>query len=72
MTSTRLSLLINPELAERLQVAAAREHLTVTAFVVSAAVDRAEEVLAAQTVVPSGYFDQLLAAWTRLTKRCPS
>jgi uncharacterized protein (DUF1778 family) len=60
--STRLNFRVDPVVEERLRAAAAFEHKTVTEFVMGAAADRAEEVLAAQTVVPSEYFDQLLAA----------
>jgi uncharacterized protein (DUF1778 family) len=60
MASTRLSLQVDAEVVERRQAAATLDHATVPAFVMSAAADRAEEVLAAQTVVPPEYFDQLL------------
>ena len=54
----------SPEERERIERAASASGLSVSAFLVSAAVERAEEVIAATTTttVPADYFDDLLAA----------
>lgn len=60
----RLEARLSPDARERIERAAAAAGLSVSAFVVEAAVERAEEVIAAATttVVPADYFDDLLAA----------
>ncbi len=62
--SERLEARVSPEQRARLEWAASLAGTSVSAFVVDAAVDRAEELLAAQmsTTVPAGYFDQLVSA----------
>ena len=57
---TRLS----PDERERIERAAATAGQSMSAFIVGAAVDRADEVIAAATItaVPTDYFDRLLAA----------
>jgi uncharacterized protein (DUF1778 family) len=57
-----LNFRVESAVEERLRAAAAIEHKTITEFVLGAAAERAEEVIAAQSVVPTEYFDQLLAA----------
>jgi len=49
---------------DRIHRAAAYEGQSLSSFIVSAAVDRADAILAAHTVtsMPSDYFDRLLAA----------
>lgn len=60
----RMEARVSPEERERIERAASASGLSVSAFMVSAAVDRAEEVIAATTTttVPADYFDDLLAA----------
>lgn len=60
----RMEARVSPEARERIERAASAMGLSVSAFMVSAAVDRAEEVIAAATTtaVPADYFDDLLAA----------
>ena len=61
-TAGRLNFRITAEAEARLRAAAAASQQTLTEFVLGAAEDRADEVLASRTVVPADYFDQLLAA----------
>ena len=63
-TERRLNFRVSPSLDDRLRMAAAMSHQTVTGFVLQAAAAHADEVLTARTVVPSDYFDELLAAGT--------
>jgi uncharacterized protein (DUF1778 family) len=58
----RLNFRVRPDVELRLRAAAAASDQSLTDFVISAAEDRAEEVLATHTLVPADYFDQLLAA----------
>lgn len=60
----RMEARVSPEERERIERAASASGLSVSAFMVSAAVDRAEEVIAATTTttVPADYFADLLAA----------
>lgn len=60
----RLEARLSPAERARIEEAASTAGLSVSAFVVGAAVDRADEViaLATTTVVPADYFDDLLAA----------
>jgi uncharacterized protein (DUF1778 family) len=60
----RLEARLSPEQRERIERAASAAGLSVSAFVIDAAVERADEVIAAatSTIVPSDYFDELLAA----------
>lgn len=62
--SERLEARVSPEQRARLERAASLAGTSVSAFVIDAAVDRADEVLAAQmsTSVPADYFDQLVSA----------
>jgi uncharacterized protein (DUF1778 family) len=59
---SRLNFRISAESERQLRSAAEASHETLTDFVLGAAQDRADEVLRTRTVVPSDYFDQLLAA----------
>ena len=65
--STRLEARISPEQRASLERAATLEGTSVSAFVVNAAVERAEELVAEQTTttVPADYFDRLLNALDR-------
>lgn len=62
--SDRLEARVSPEQRARLELAAAIAGTSVSAFVVDAAVERAEELVAGQmsTAVPADYFDLLLSA----------
>jgi uncharacterized protein (DUF1778 family) len=63
-TTARLEMRIAPERAELIRQAAAARGESVTSFVLDAATKAAEEELSVQreTIVPAGYFDQLLLA----------
>lgn len=60
----RMEARVSPEERQRIEQAAAVTGSSVSAFMVNAAVNRAEEVITASatTTVPAGYFDALLAA----------
>ena len=58
----RLGFRVTPEVKRRLEEAAHALGQPLTDFVLGAAEDRADEVLAAKTVVPPEYFDQLIDA----------
>jgi uncharacterized protein (DUF1778 family) len=62
--SDRLEARVSPEQRARLEWAARLAGTSVSAFVVDAAVERAEELVTAQmsTSVPADYFDRLVAA----------
>ena len=62
--SDRLEARVSPEQRARLERAASLAGTSVSAFVVDAAVARAEELMAAQmsTTVPADYFDRLVNA----------
>lgn len=61
--SERLEARVSPEQRARLEWAAQTAGLSLSTFVLDAAVERAEEILAAETstLVPIGYFEALLA-----------
>jgi len=60
----RLETRLSPDERARIERAASTAGVSMSAFMVGAAVDRAEEIIAAATttVVPADYFDGLLAA----------
>lgn len=60
----RLEARLSPVERQRIEQAASATGRSVSAFVVEAAVERADEVIAAATttLVPADYFDDLLAA----------
>jgi uncharacterized protein (DUF1778 family) len=60
----RLEARLSPDERARIEAAASAAGLSVSAFMVGAAVERADEIIAATTttVVPADYFDELLAA----------
>ena len=62
--SDRLEARVSPEQRARLEWAASLAGTSVSAFVVDAAMERAEELLAAEmsTTVPADYFDELVNA----------
>lgn len=59
--TSRIELRADPERERRIRYAAELERRSVSAFVLDAAADRAEEVIAAasSTVVPADFFDRL-------------
>jgi uncharacterized protein (DUF1778 family) len=58
----RIEARIDPDSAERIRYASALEHTSLSGFMVAAAAEKAERVIAdhAYTLVPSDYFDRLL------------
>jgi len=64
MRTERIEARIEPERAERIRYAAELVHTSMSAFVVDAAAERAERVIAdhKETIVPSEFFDSLLDA----------
>ena len=62
--SDRLEARVSPEQRSRLEWAASIAGTSVSAFVIDAAVERAEELTAAEsaTTVPADFFDRLVAA----------
>ena len=60
----RLEARLSPDDRERIEQAASVTGVSVSAFMVDAAVERADEIIAAATttVVPADYFDALLEA----------
>ena len=60
----RMEARVSPEERRQIERAAAVTGLSVSAFMVNAAVDRADEIMAeaTTTTVPSDYFDALLEA----------
>ena len=62
--TNRLETRLSPHERERIEQAASTAGLSVSAFMVGAAVERADEIIASATttVVPADYFDGLLAA----------
>ncbi len=63
--TARLEVRLQPDSKARLERAAELAHVPVSDFVRSAAEERAEQVLRehdAQSIVPAGFFDDLLAA----------
>ena len=65
--TARIELRAEPEREERIRYAATLAHQSVSSFVLDAAADRAEELIAASsvTVVPDEFFDTLLDALAR-------
>jgi uncharacterized protein (DUF1778 family) len=66
----RIEARIAPERAERIRFASSLTHTSVSAFVVDAASEKAERVIAetSYTIVPDGYFDALLRALDKPAK----
>lgn len=60
----RMEARVSPEERDRIERAASTAGLSVSAFMVSAAVERADEIIfeATTTTVPADYFDELLVA----------
>lgn len=58
----RLGFRVSPGVKEHLEDAARSLGVPLTEFVLGAAQDKADEVLAAKTVVPADYFDKLIDA----------
>ncbi|MGH8949143.1 MAG: DUF1778 domain-containing protein [Acidimicrobiia bacterium] len=64
MKTDRLEARVSPEERQRIEQAATVAGVSVSAFMVTAAVDRAQDVISqvATTTVPADFFDDLLAA----------
>ena len=64
MKTDRMEARVSPEERQRIEQASVVAGMSVSAFMVNAAVDRADEVIsqAATTAVPADYFDALLVA----------
>ena len=62
--SDRIEVRVERERAKRIRLASELLHSSVSAFVVDAAVEKAEQVIAdhSYTTLPGRYFDRLLAA----------
>ena len=60
--TARVNFRLKPATERKLRAAAARLDETLTDFVIEAAEERADEVLSQVTLVPSDYFDRLIAA----------
>ena len=62
--TSRIELRADPERERRIRYAADLEHQSLSAFVLDAAAERAEQVIASAsaTAVPSDFFDQLWEA----------
>lgn len=69
--SARIELRAEPEREERIRYAASLAHQSVSAFVLDAAAQRADELIAESTVtvVSDEFFDTLLAALERPPKK---
>jgi len=67
--SARLNFRVRPETEARLRAAAAVSNQSLTDFVISAAEERADEVLATHTLVPAEYFAKLLEALDQPVER---
>ncbi len=63
----RIEARVAPERAERIRFASSLSHTSVSSFVVDAASEKAEQVIAetSYTAVPDDYFDALLRALDR-------
>jgi uncharacterized protein (DUF1778 family) len=68
--SDRFEARVSPEQRARLELAATIAGISVSAFVIDAAVERAEEIVGAQmsTTVPAEYFDRVVAALDELDR----
>lgn len=64
MRTDRIEARVEPERAERIRYAADLARTSMSAFVVDAAAEKAERIIAEhrETAVPSDFFDSLLAA----------
>jgi len=69
----RVEARVSPDQRERIERAAAFSGESMSTFMVAAAVQRADDVIADQssTVVPADYFDQLLAALDEPAEKAP-
>ena len=72
--TSRIELRADPEREQRIRYAAELEHQSVSAFVLDAAAERAEQVIAAasSTVVPSEFFDRLWEALDTVPQPSPA
>ncbi|MEX1126279.1 MAG: DUF1778 domain-containing protein [Acidimicrobiia bacterium] len=72
--TTRIELRADPDREQRIRYAAELEHQSVSSFVLEAAADRAEQVIAsaAATIAPSDFFDDLWKALDATPQPNPS
>ena len=70
----RIEARVDPERAQRIREAAKLSHASVSSFVVEAASEKAEKVIARQTTttVPGEFFDSLLKALDGPAKTIPA
>ncbi len=70
----RIESRVEPVTAERIRVAAGLLHTSMSRFVVEAATDRAEQVIAeaSYTEIPSDYFDRLIEALSAPPQAIPA
>jgi len=66
----RIEARVTPERAERIRFASSISHTSLSAFIVDAASEKAEKVIAetSYTIVPDGYFAALLGALDKPAK----
>ena len=64
MRTERIEARVEPERAERIRYAAELARTSMSTFVMDAAAEKTEQVIAAssETIVPAGFFDSLLAS----------
>lgn len=64
LRTDRIEARVEPDRAERIRYAAELSRTSMSAFVVEAAAEKAEQIIAesTETIVPSDFFDSLLAA----------
>ncbi|MHB1568684.1 MAG: type II toxin-antitoxin system TacA family antitoxin [Solirubrobacteraceae bacterium] len=69
----RIEARIDPNSADRIRYASALEQMSMSGFVVAAATEKAERVIAehAYTLVPSDYFDRLLEVLDQAAEPMP-
>jgi uncharacterized protein (DUF1778 family) len=70
----RIEARVAPERAERIRHAAELAHQSVSSFVIDAAEEKAERIILEQreTIVPSGFFDELLTALDKPATAVPA
>jgi len=72
--TSRIELRADPDREQRIRYAAQLRHQSLSAFVLEAAAERAEEVIAStsETAVPSDFFDQLWKALDETPRPSPA
>ena len=69
MRTQRIEAMLEPQRAERIWYAAELTRTSVTSFVVDAAAEKAEQIIAnaPETIVPADFFDSLIASLDEAT-----